>query len=39
LDAKRETGKLCNQTVPGPLKTAKNNPSPPKIAFFTPLTI
>jgi len=31
-------GKLCIHTSPGPVKVAKNNPSPPNNVFFNPPT-
>ena len=37
--ARRLSGSDCSQTRPGPCSVAKNRPSPPKSAVFTPLTI
>ena len=32
--ARRENGRLCSQTVPGPVTLAKNRPSPPNSAVL-----
>ena len=33
-EARRENGRLCSQTVPGPVTLAKNRPSPPNRAVL-----
>ena len=32
-------GSVCSHTVPGPVRTARKIPSPPKIMFLMPGTI
>jgi hypothetical protein len=36
--SKADNGSDCSQTLPGPRKVAKNMPSPPNKAVFTPPT-